>query len=448
MSIKNVRERLLVLGLAALIVGCGGDNLQLGSAASINPLATADQVNSERQAAAIMESAAVKQATEDLKAQWIATATRIGGVPAESLKDLDQAISELAMSNAIMLTNGDPYQPKIISNLAAPHSWFGIQVPGSRTILDNPDTIYRRIPLDPTASYVIRGKRHAQRPVDFNFTLWDTGTTTIANIANDELKTEVDGSFVITLNAGAATGAGNHFQLPPNAGTLFIRDTVNAWGAQQFNTLSVERLSGGSGKASPTTDQLVAATAAGVRNGNGAFAYYSQLAYAQAVNTLPALSYGGTAGRLSTQIATYSTFKIADDEALVVNVTLGGATYFIAPVYTRWMTTTDYINHTQTLNNAQAVANPDGSYTFVIAPEDPDVYNWIDTVGMHEGILNLRWQGMPAAMAAVPASATARLVKLADLRSTLPSTTRYVGVAERQAQLSARAASYAPRYTP
>ena len=137
---------------------------------------------------------------------------------------------------------------------------------------------------------------------------------------------------------------------------------------------------------------------------------------------------------------------VADDEALVLTVNLGGAKYFIAPVYARWLITTDYVNHTQTLNNQQAVPNPDGTYTFVISPTDPHVYNWIDTVGIHEGLLNLRWQGLPSTASASAPSATLKLVKLADLKGQLPATTRFVTSDERTAQIAARVNSYASRY--
>jgi hypothetical protein len=162
------------------------------------------------------------------------------------------------------------------------------------------------------------------------------------------------------------------------------------------------------------------------------------------VNSSPPISLGGTGGLLSSQAQTFSRWQLADDEALLVTVTLGGASYLVCPVTNDWFITTDYVNHTQSLNNSQAVANPDGTYTFVISPTDPGVYNWVDTVGMHEGTLNLRWQGLPGPSAEL--SATMKLVKLSELPGTLPSGTRYVTRREREFQLVERKASYAGRY--
>ncbi|KVN01781.1 MULTISPECIES: hypothetical protein [unclassified Burkholderia] len=412
-----------------------------------NPLATPDQIAAEKLAIELVAAPAVVQAKAALKAQWLAAAQAVGGVPDESLAYLQTAVDESAMSTALSLTNQDLNAPKVISWLAAPHSWFGMDVPGSRTTFDNPDTIYRSFPVDPAARYVIHGTVHRDGPVDTNVSLWDSRHATLANLTGDQLQVSADGRFAITADAGAGDGAGNHVSLPPAAASFFIRDTVAAWGEQQFDDLSVERVSGVSPAAAPTRDAMVAALAAQLTSGGSVFASYNALANAQPVNTIPAVSLGGTAGRLATQAATYSAFRIADDEALVVTVDLGGAKYFIAPAYGRWLITTDYVNHTQSLNNSQAVANPDGTFTFVVSPTDPGVYNWVDTVGIHEGFLNLRWQRLPATSGGAAPAARATLVKLAELRSVLPAATRYVTPAERAAQLAARKASYAPRYS-
>jgi hypothetical protein len=434
------------LAIPVLLAACGGSSSYV-EGKSANPLATKDQTSTEKLAIAIVASPEVVQAKADVKAQWLAAANAVGGVPAESLKDLQNAVDESAYASALSLLNTDPNYPKVVSTLSAPHSWFGNNVPGSRTIFDNPDTTYRTIPVDPAASYVIKGRTHTPAPVDVNFSLWDRNNVTLSNLVGSDVVTDANGNFTITVNAAASGGSANHIQLLPQSKQLFIRNTISEWGIQLFDELSVERVAGPALAAPKTTAQLTTQLAQNLRAGTGVFAYYNQLVHAQPVNTLPTLSLGGSNGRLATQAASYSDFKIADDEALVLNVTLGGAKYFIAPVYTRWMITTDYINHTQSLNDKQALANPDGSYTFVIAPSDPKVYNWLDTVGIHEGLLNPRWQGLPATAAATPASATMKLVKLVDLPSALPATTKYVTPAERQAQIAARVRSYAARYS-
>ena len=445
------RSALFLTFLFLSACGGGGDTegQSTGPTGGPNPLATSDQLAAEKLAITLVQAPAVIAAKASLKAQWLVAAQAVGGVSDEALSNLDAAVDETAFGSALTLSSGTPSAPKVISMISAPHSWYGMNVPGSRTTFDNPDTLYRSIPVEATSRYVITGKLHDKRPVDFNFSVYSGTNATLANLSGDQLAAAgADGSFTIGAD-GASTGAGNHIRLAAGTASLFVRDTINEWGGQKFNGLAIERIPSVSAETKPT-DVLVATLAARLQAPSAAapFVAYNGLGHAQPVNTLPPPSLGGTGGRLANQAASYGAFQLADDEALVLDVHLGGAKYFIAPAYGRWLITTDYINHTQTLNNAQAVPNPDGTYTFVVSPTDPGVYNWVDTVGLHQGFINPRWQGLPTTTTADGPSSTVRLVKLSELRSVLPTTTQFVSAAERRTQLATRAASYAARYAP
>lgn len=97
------------------------------------------------------------------------------------------------------------------------------------------------------------------------------------------------------------------------------------------------------------------------------------------------------------------------------------------------------------LNNKQTLANPDGSYTFVLSIQDPGVHNWVDPVGQNEGTIMVRWQSLPASAQDGGPQVSARVVKLTDLSTVLPADTRWVSAAERQQQLTARQAGYQRR---
>jgi hypothetical protein len=83
---------------------------------------------------------------------------------------------------------------------------------------------------------------------------------------------------------------------------------------------------------------------------------------------------------------------LRDDEALVVTMNPLGAKYLSFQIADPWSITPDYSRFTNGLNNAQSKTNKDGTYTFVISPRDPGTWNWIDTQGLHMGLLLLRWQ--------------------------------------------------------
>ena len=97
---------------------------------------------------------------------------------------------------------------------------------------------------------------------------------------------------------------------------------------------------------------------------------------------------------LATQLQSAGYFDLGDDEALVVTITPNNARYFTVPVTNLWTITDDYRNAQTSLNNAQAVANPDGTYTFVISPTDPGVHNWVSTGGLNQGTISIRFQDL------------------------------------------------------
>ena len=61
---------------------------------------------------------------------------------------LVQAVNELVYNAALTAVNNDPTRPRAVWIATSPHFWFGHEVPGSRWGIDNPDNVYRNIPVD------------------------------------------------------------------------------------------------------------------------------------------------------------------------------------------------------------------------------------------------------------------------------------------------------------
>jgi len=72
----------------------------------------------------------------------------------------------------------------------------------------------------------------------------------------------------------------------------------------------------------------------------------------------------------------------------------------------------DYRHRPINTNNHLARKDADGSWTIVVAAEDPGVPNWLDTGGRREGFLLLRW----VLAGDAPPTPTCRLVEVASLR--------------------------------
>ena len=99
-------------------------------------------------------------------------------------------------------------------------------------------------------------------------------------------------------------------------------------------------------------------------------------------------------------------------------------------------------HHPSSLSSVQSAPNADGSYTFVIASRDPGVRNWVDTAGLHEGSLFIRWQKLPQPLnPGGNAVREVKVVKLSDLAAALPADAQKVTSKERKKLLLERAAA-------
>ena len=67
-------------------------------------------------------------------------------------------IDELAFSQALAVADSDSTHPRVV--------WG--EFPGARFGLDNPDTIYRAVPVDASSSYLISGTRNNSLPGQFS----------------------------------------------------------------------------------------------------------------------------------------------------------------------------------------------------------------------------------------------------------------------------------------
>ena len=150
---------------------------------------------------------------------------------------------------------------------------------------------------------------------------------------------------------------------------------------------------------------------------------------------------------LANQLQSNGYFQLDDDEALVLTIDPASAGFFNVPVYNDWTITDDYWNQQTSLNIDQAKVNPDGTYTLVVSPTDPGVFNWVSTGGLNQGIISMRFQNVSDPEQDRP-TVRSEVFTINQLQAELPDTTVYVTAGERQAQLAARKLGYNKRYAP
>jgi hypothetical protein len=415
-------------------------------------LATSDQALVESRALKVLNTPEVREQIEASRRDF--AALPVAADP-EAARTLQPAVEELAFATALDAVDSDSQRPKVVWGFTAPRTWLGHVVPGSRWGIDNPDNVYRIIPVDGTSKYEISVHSHTPGPIQYSFLVYDSFVgedgrqahldAPVAGLRDRDIRAQADGTFTITVDASTANGRPNHIQTNENARVLLVRNTFSDWQRQIPLEVTVKRL--GTPTHAALTDSEVAHRAAALlKAATETLIGWEKSGFAarSAVNVIskPNVRGGGWG------FAANGNFKIADDEALVVTLDPLGAKYVGFDLTNPWLVSLEHIRGSGSLNNTQAQANPDGTITYVVAARDPGVYNWLNTAGLHAGNILIRWQSLPdTTTTADTAVRSLQVVKLASLHAALPAETRQVTAAERSQLVEHRALAYAHRYT-
>ncbi len=405
-----------------------------------HPVATAAQHEQELAALDLLEHPTVRAAYRSVAETWLGRAKASDAMRAR----FEEAFAEVMFSAAVWSSNQDALRPKVSCITRLAHPVQGRAIPGSRWGIDNPDSVYRVIPISGDERYEIHGRVGHHRMTENYFTLWDAHMGTVAVLDGRTMEVESDGSFTITVDSEPAGGRPNHVQSTPEAHEFYIRDVLLNWDRDDPNHLSVQRLGGPPSRPARTRDEQADATA-------DMMAYFANFTgklshgiYKMAPNDFNLAWSADTVGAMRNQVYVMGRFDLGPGEAFVVDVGDGGAEYFTVPLSNIWGTTLDIVDRTGSLNKAQSTPNADGSYTYVIAPTDPGVANWIDSDGLNEGILTLRMAEFGGAGPKEDLGARGRVVKLDDLEREVPALRR-VSAQERATELAERRAAYLRR---
>ena len=456
----------------------------------VSPLGTPAQISRERIAMRTANTLPVNLMKFVLRQGFLAAANQqfadVGGPDQANLDRLNNAVDEYALASAFSQQILNPMDPAVVTQVAPPHDWYGLTVGGSRLLYDNPDTIYRFIPVNKTSEYVLTGRLYEGIPADTTFSVLEgTSGTTSRILTLDDLDVSPDGSFVITVSGAAATpGQRNHLQLTSSSTLIAARNTLGDWAVEEPMELEVQRVSGPPNSlfaqlggfvllGSLVNDNPLLASLASlipplaiaeapivrgsltallmIVRGANQEAKYMALATTDPdgqlrppnVMTPPA----SNAEFLANQLQSNGYFQLADDEALILTIDPASAGFFTVPVYDDWTITGDYWNQQTSLNNYQSVANLDGTYTMVVSPTDPLVRNWVSTGGLNQGIISMRFQNLDPDSLDTP-TVKSQVVKVADLADYLPAGTELVTPEQRAAQLAVRKAGFNKRWAP
>lgn len=413
---------------------------------SANPLHTADQQAAEKLALRLIERVDIRAAREEARLGMLAdpaAATLDGSLGLE--RALDQWVLALAMREA----NGDTADPRVVWNVSnPPRAWFGHYYHGAAVAIDNPDNFNREIPVDGDGQYEI-DIRFSANPPQFSIVIEmepehhaglgrNIGAFTLQQLLPG---CDTEGRVRVTVGPEPRADSPFHFQSEPGRIQIYTRDSQPDWN-QIPAEVAVRRVD-------PPTDgtprgeeeiaaAIIADMPAWVRFWRGFKDNF--LGYPEPNRLIGPQGRDGNWGYLAG-----GRFRIADDEAVIVHVDPVGSYYTGFQITDPWTIAPDPMHRLVSLNTSQAARNPDGTCTYVLSLADPGIANWIDTAGLHEGWMLLRWQGVPADAPLDRFIRDVRLVKLAALESTLAGDVRRIDLAGRRAQIAARARAFAQR---
>jgi hypothetical protein len=410
-----------------------------------NPCANVDQREIEDVAMRLIRRPEVERARAHASVLWRSVAEYTAG---PQMSRFEEMMDDYTFNYALKAANGDPTRPRVLRSYVPAANWFGRSVPGSRWGGDNPDNAYRLIPIAAQGRYEVHGRRMPGGIANVTYALVANSATsvTLSLLEDRDLKLQPDGSFVITVDDRPAGELANHIQNKPGALFLFIRDAMGDWQTEAPNALRVKRLDTGPGPA--VSEAEMAELAAKYMVADVYLLYwFTRLNYNMPINVMREPRGSGPVGGLRSQMGSQGTIRLADDEAMIITSTAGGAAYWGIVLHDIWYRAIEYWKRQSSLNTAQMVPDADGRYTFVVAHTDPGVANWLDTGGLAEIFALHRWQGLPSEGSghATP-TIRSEVVKLKDLESRLQPGVQRMRAAERKQSLERRLAAYQRRF--
>jgi hypothetical protein len=284
---------------------------------------------------------------------------------------------------------------------------------------DNPDNHYFNAQISGEHEYRIYGKRNSVHYIGFFTQNGNYGTTgglePCGKLEHTDLKVSPDGSFEIVVSK-VKKGV-NWLKTEDRTGLVIVRQTFLDHLNEVPAELYIENLDGRT-TPDPVTPAMIDE---GLKTASlfisGAPLLFARWAhdFQKHTNTLPLFDPGvsNRAGGDPAILYYHSHWKLAADEALVIDVKPPDCDSWNFQLNNYWMESLDYRYFNVCINKSSAVYNPDDSVRIVIAHKDPGIPNWINTCHHTEGTMCWRWYRL--APGEQPVQPECRIVKFPAL---------------------------------
>lgn len=265
---------------------------------------------------------------------------------------------------------------------------------------DNPDNLYHNANLSGECRYVIRG--HTGSIPYLSFVTYGGGYETDGTMIPTgqldlrDLDLEADGSFEVHLACDEQPR--NWLPMQPTTRSLVVRQTFER--REQETPASYEIICLDPERADtlrPESVEPALLRAAAFVSGTASLFAGWMREFEHHTNQLPANDQEmcRRAGGDANIHYHNSRWRLAPNEALVIELTPPECATWNFQLSNVWMESLDYRHHRIHLNKATAHYEPDGSVRIVVAHRDPGLAfpNWLETCDHDQGAMLLRYVG-------------------------------------------------------
>lgn len=376
------------------------------------PLDTIDQRAVERLALSLRDEPELVDIFTAIEHHWRAAVQPDGAHIARLAHEYEQAVF-CALMNA---ANDDPQYPRLHAFGRLEHNLDGVRVPATKSGHPNPDYFYRFAPIEGGTAYVIKGKIAGGRPTAFEVSILTAAQVYQGNLSLDQLQVDTDGCFDITIDAEPAGERQNHFQSNAESVQILIRDVIADASRENPISLTIERLGPPPTRPERTFGEVAASIERHLRKHVDDLIYVTD----NFIRATPANSFAPPeikSGSMYSVAQAYSpgNFAIEVNQALIINLTLGAARYAVVPITDYWGGLGRFLEQPVYVGTGNAVPNRDGSFTFVVAHQDPGVANWVNPDSLTQGSMFIRWIGFGSNATDAPISLSVQPVAFDDI---------------------------------
>lgn len=287
---------------------------------------------------------------------------------------------------------------------------------------DNPDNHYQNASISGACEYRIVGNRGTVNYLAFGTQVGHygqgRGMPPSGFLEGSKLILDENGDFEIAVSRDPRPG--NWLPMKPETGLLIVRQTFGDRQRERLATLRIERVDGPQQPLPITPAQVDE----GLKNAStlvaGASLLFAKWArdFQAHSNQLPRFDQevSNRAGGDPNIAYYHSHWRLAPDEALVIEVEPPRCEYWNFQLNNYWMESLDYRYFPISINQRSATLRGDGngkSIRLIVSHTDPGLPNWLSTCGHDQGTMCFRW--VRADAHPVPRTRVLKLAELAAL---------------------------------